>query len=104
MRPYIPIDMILDREPWQWADFPIVPLSHCPGAVHTAFPAGAIVIAGPDFEAAGPVFDDAGPDFETARQDFEAVGPDLEADGRNLEAPFGPQPLAKTVSVMGHLT
>ena len=36
-------------------------------------PAGAIAVAGPDFEAAGPDFKAAGPDFEAARPDFEAA-------------------------------
>ena len=46
-------------------------------------PAGAIALAGPDFEAAGPVFEAAGPVFEAAGLDFGAVGPDKDSNDDN---------------------
>ena len=46
-------------------------------------PAGAIALAGPDFEAAGPVFEAAGLDFEAAGLDFGALGTDKDNTNTN---------------------
>ena len=50
--------------------------SHARDTAGAMAPAGAIALAGPDFEAAGPVFEAAGLDFEAAGLDFGALGTD----------------------------